>query len=228
MPRHSFLFAGQTCGVLVRTFAEARLHARRHRDSMLAEPLAHAVGGGERLVPLFMRGSAFQAELLALVRKMRRTYAEQPHRVTIPVCPEEFTDRRQYLRVHRAGLLQSASAREGAEIRIAQLQLQSAGVQLLFAQTAAHHLRQARQHRLQGLRVIGIDGARMLVTDRAWPVVLANSAVEPGPGVQTTGLAGERQAERTEVRLQPALLMPGKIANLLDALFEQALLHHLT
>src|ERR1017187_4810907 len=173
MPWHSFLFAGQTCGVLVGTFAEARLHARRHRDSMLAELLAHAVGGGERLVPFFMRGPAFQAELLALVRKMRRTYAEQPHRVTTPICPKEFTDRRQYLRVHGTGLLQGASASESAEIGVAQLQLQSAGVQLLFAQTAAHHLRQPRQHRLQGLRVVGIDGVRMLVTDRAWPIVLA-------------------------------------------------------
>src|ERR1017187_7406552 len=192
---------------------------------MLSELLAHPIGGGERLVPLFVRGPAFQAELLALCLKVRGTNSEQPHRVAIPICSEEFTDRRQYLRVHRAGLLQRASAREGAEIRIAQLQLESAGVQLLFAQTAAHHLRQARQHRLQDLRVIGIDGVRVLVTNRAWPVVLANIAVEPGPGVQATGLAGKRYAERTEVRLQPALLMPGKIANFLDTLFEQPLLH---
>src|SRR5664280_3455610 len=108
---------------------------------MFSELLAHAVGGGERLVPLFMRGLAFQAELLALCLKVRGTNSEQPNRAAIPVCPEEFTDRRQHLRVHGAGLLQSASARERAEIRIAQLQLESAGVQLLFAQTAAHHLR---------------------------------------------------------------------------------------
>src|ERR1019366_9742770 len=98
---------------------------------MLSELLAQPVGGGERLVPLFMSGPALQAELLALCLKMRRADPKQPDRAAIPVCPEKFPDGGQHLRVHRARLLQSAGARERAEIGIAQLQLQSAGVQLL-------------------------------------------------------------------------------------------------
>src|ERR1017187_3996955 len=58
----SFLFPRQPSRVLVRSFAEARLHTRRHGDGVLSELLAHSVGGGERLVPLLMRGVAFQAE----------------------------------------------------------------------------------------------------------------------------------------------------------------------
>src|SRR5581483_8816098 len=86
------LFPRQTGRVLVSTLAEARFHADRQRDGALAIFLAQAIGRGQRLVPLFMRALAVEADLLAFRFEMRGMHAEQADGITLPIFSEELTD----------------------------------------------------------------------------------------------------------------------------------------
>ena len=100
-------------------------------------------------------------------------------------------------------------------------------MQLLFSQAAAHHLRQARQHRFQRLPLVGVARKRVLVADRRRPIVFADVAVEPSARIEAARLAGERQPQRAEVLLQPVFVAGRQVADFADALLLQPLLHHL-
>src|SRR5579863_3825794 len=75
--------------IFVRALAEARLHARRQRDGTLTILVAQTVGGGQRLIPLFVSALAVQADLLAFLFEMRRVHSEQADGITLPVGAKE-------------------------------------------------------------------------------------------------------------------------------------------
>ncbi len=58
--------ARQPSRILVRAFAECPSHARRQLDARLAELVAQAVGGGQRIFPALLAAAFEQVDLLRL------------------------------------------------------------------------------------------------------------------------------------------------------------------
>jgi hypothetical protein len=118
-------------------------------DAGLAELIAHAVRGGQRLAPSLRTTTVQQIQLTFLLRQRTGMHTEQPHRTTVPRTPEQRPHLFQQFDVDLRSVIDRVRPRVRGEIRIPQLQLHGAREQPVLAQTPSHHLRKPRQHRFQ-------------------------------------------------------------------------------
>jgi hypothetical protein len=94
------------------------------------------------MLPLRTRLIFQQIALHGLLGKGRRLHAQQPDfRAFAPVCVEQAMNFAEDFIVELGWRVQAMRAGNGREILVAQLELQGACVELLFAQPPSHHLR---------------------------------------------------------------------------------------
>src|SRR5437588_1498759 len=134
--------------------AKNSFESSSHGNRGFAETIAKLVSRRQRALPFFpviVATLGEQIKLKVCVRGIGWFEATGMHsqqangKTRSPIFAEELTDFGKDFAIQLRGLVQTMSARDGREIGIAQLQLQSARMQLLFPQAAAHHLREPRQ-----------------------------------------------------------------------------------
>src|SRR5580692_7502124 len=99
--------------------------------------------------------------------KRPSVYSQQAHgRAVAPVLAEQGSDLLEDFGIELRGSRQAVRPGDGGEIYVAQLELESASMQLLFPQPPAHHFREPHQGRFQLIEVRRILVVGMFVADR--------------------------------------------------------------
>src|SRR5947207_9776099 len=101
---------------------------------------------------------------------------------------------------------QSMGAGDSAEIAVAQLQLDGVGMQASLPETAADHLREARQCSFELLGIGSVAGKRMLMAHGFRVLGGTNFRIEPAAGIESAGLAGQRQTPFAEAVFQERIV----------------------
>ena len=130
------------------------------------------------------------------------------------------------LGVELRGVIERAGARDGGEVRIAQLQLHGAGVQRMFAQPAADHFREPRQRGFEQVDIGGVFVEGELVADGLGVAVFAHLAVKPAARVQAARFSRQRQSPLPEVLAEEVFIERRQIADLADAAGLQVFFGH--
>src|SRR5215471_1096048 len=155
-------------------------------------------------------------------------YAEQPHRRSrLPVAPEEFANFREDLSIELGRARRRVRARDGGEIRVAQLELDRTGFQTVFAQPPSYHLAEPRESRLQAIYFCGVLVERVLVTDGFRPLPFADLGVVPRARILAVGFAGQREAPLSEALFEERFVQPREVAHFVDAQFVKVFFHDL-
>src|SRR5215472_1481684 len=127
-------------------------------------------------------------------------YAEQPHpRSRLPVAPEEFANLREDLRIELGRARRRVRARDGGEIRVAELELDRARFQTVLAQPPSDHLAEPRERRFQAIYFAGILVERVLVANGFRHLLFADLGVVPRARILAARFAGQREAPLSEV-----------------------------
>ena len=159
-----------------------RAHSARQRNRRFAEAVAQRIDGLHRIFQPRLLHAGQQHHLSAASFERACLHTEQAHGAPLfPVSAEQLAHNLQHLRVELRGPLQRVPAGVGGEVRVAQFDLHLARVQLMFAQAAANHLGEPRQHGLQ------------LVADRLRLAVGSNILVIPSARVVSPRLFNQRR-----------------------------------
>src|SRR6516162_6709191 len=217
----------QAGGVLVSFFAENSAHASGEAHAAFAEAIAEFVGCGESLLPALMAATVEQIELSRRrFFERRNVHAEQTDCTSLlPVLAEQHADLGEDFGIELRGFGERVRARDGGEVFVAQLELDRAGVQRMFAQAAGDHFAQTHQggFELHGIGRVFVES--VLVADGFRVRMRADFRVEPAAGILAAGFSGEGKAPFAEMLLKNALIERGQIANLTDGHGVQILLH---
>src|SRR5882757_4564989 len=187
----------------MRAFAESTFHPGRQPDTRFTKLIAQMVGGLKRLLPALLARRLQQIDLRRTRFKVRRLHTQQPYRRALfPVSEEKPPYFFINFRVELGRLFERMRARESSEILVAQFQLDGAREISALAQSAANHLAEAHQGRLQAVQLGRVFVVGMFVADGFGIGVFANRAVKPSARILTTRLARQGESPLPKTILQ--------------------------
>ena len=152
-------------------------------------------------------------------------HSDQSHSAPLfPIGAKQLAHNLQGLSVELGGALQRPPARVGGEVGVAQLELHLAGVQLMFAQTAAHHLSESRQHGFQHRKIAFVAIECVFVADGLGIIVGTDLLVVPSTGIVSTRLFDQRCKPVSNLSAQSRFGEACEVADGANAALTQSLL----
>jgi hypothetical protein len=157
----------------------------------------------------------------------RRVYAQQANRCAgLPVGAEESADLFEDLGIEIGGARDGMGAGDGGEVGVTELELERAGLEFVLPDAAAHHFGEPGEGGFDAVEVGGVLVEGVLVTDGFGAGFGADFRVEPAPGIEAAGFAGEGEAPLAEALFEESGIEPGEVADTADTHLAKAFAGH--